>query len=64
MAVNTYQQIAQSTSDPKIKSLLLDIAKEEKVHAGEFQKALDYLAGSEEEGFIKDGEKEASKKLK
>jgi rubrerythrin len=40
-AINLYEQIAESTNNAKIKKVLLDIAKEEKVHIGELQKLLD-----------------------
>ena len=62
-AVNTYTQIAQSTSDKKIKKLLIDIAGEEKVHFGELQKALEYL-NSDDESPNNKGKKEAEKGLK
>jgi len=39
-AVNLYEQMAAMTEDNKIKRILLDIAKEEKTHVGEFQALL------------------------
>jgi len=39
-AVNLYEQLAGKTKDKKIKAVLLDIAKEEKTHVGEFQTLL------------------------
>ena len=39
-AVNLYEQMAVMTENKKIKEILLDIAKEEKTHAGEFQTLL------------------------
>jgi len=39
-AVNLYEQMAAMTEDSKIKRILLDIAKEEKTHVGEFQALL------------------------
>ncbi len=39
-AVNLYEQFAAIVSDEKIKNVLLDIAKEEKEHVGEFQALL------------------------
>lgn len=39
-AVSLYEQMAIMTSDKHIKKVLLDIAKEEKTHAGEFQALL------------------------
>jgi len=35
-AINLYEQLAASTNNEKIKKVLLDIAKEEKTHVGEF----------------------------
>ena len=39
-AVNLYEQMAAVTQDKNIKAILLDIAKEEKTHVGEFQALL------------------------
>jgi rubrerythrin len=39
-AVSFYEQMAAETEDKKIREVLLDIAKEEKTHAGEFQAML------------------------
>jgi len=39
-AVNLYEQMAAMAQDENIKSILLDIAKEEKTHVGEFQALL------------------------
>jgi len=39
-AVNLYEQLAAMADDEKIKAVLLDIAKEEKTHMGEFQTLL------------------------
>lgn len=39
-AVNLYEQMAEMTEDNNIKSVLLDIAKEEKTHIGEFEALL------------------------
>ncbi len=39
-AVNLYEQLAAMTEDPNIKRILIDIAKEEKTHVGEFQALL------------------------
>jgi len=35
-AINLYEQLAAMTKDLNIRKVLLDIAKEEKTHAGEF----------------------------
>jgi len=39
-AINLYEQMAALTDDKNIKKMLLDIAKEEKTHVGEFQRLL------------------------
>ena len=39
-AVNLYEQMAAMATDKKLKGRLLDIAKEEKTHFGEFQTML------------------------
>lgn len=55
-AVNLYEQMAGAAQSPKLKKVLLDIAKEEKTHVGEFETVL--LSGDKEQ--IK--ETEAGKK--
>ena len=56
-AINLYEQMADMTSRTDISDLLLDIAKEEKTHIGEFaalllnfdeQQAHELMAGQEE----------------
>jgi rubrerythrin len=39
-AINLYEQMAAMTSNRDIRAILLDIAKEEKTHVGEFQTLL------------------------
>ena len=39
-AINLYEQMAALTDDGDIKKVLLDIAREEKTHVGEFQTML------------------------
>jgi rubrerythrin len=39
-AISFYEQMAAMTENRKIKAILLDIAKEEKTHMGEFQALL------------------------
>ena len=46
-AVSLYEQLAATTNNENIKKVLLDIAKEEKTHVGEFQALL--LEGDEEQ---------------
>lgn len=39
-AINLYEQFAQVVNDENIKKVLLDVAREEKTHVGEFQALL------------------------
>ena len=39
-AVSLYEQLASATDNEAIKAVLLDVAKEEKTHVGEFQTML------------------------
>jgi rubrerythrin len=39
-AINLYEQMAAMTDNENLKDILLDIAKEEKTHMGEFQALL------------------------
>lgn len=39
-AINLYEQMAAITTDENIRKILLDVAKEEKTHVGEFQTLL------------------------
>jgi len=39
-AINVYEQMADMTPNRNIRKLLLDVAKEEKTHVGEFQTLL------------------------
>ncbi len=39
-AINLYEQLAAATENNDIKKILLDIAREEKTHVGEFQTLL------------------------
>lgn len=56
-AVSLYEQLAAMTSDKNFKKVLLDIAKEEKTHVGEFQ-ALLLKLDKEQEKELKEGKKE------
>lgn len=62
-AINFYLQQASLESDKKIKKVHLDIAKEEKIHLGEFLTLL-LKYDPEQEEMIKDGKKEVSELLK
>jgi rubrerythrin len=46
-AVHLYQALADATDDPLAKALLDDIANEERVHKGEFQRLLNILLPDE-----------------
>ena len=56
-AINLYEQMAAMTENGTIKKVLLDIAKEEKTHVGEFQ-ALLLKEDAEQEKELKKGKKE------
>jgi len=53
-AVNFYDQLAELASSDEVRKLMLDISKEEKVHAGEFETLMEDIdpeyEKSEEEG--------------
>lgn len=53
-AIQLYQQTAESTDNVLASEVLLDIANEEKEHAGEFLRLLRELE-PEEEGFYEEG---------
>jgi len=61
-AVNLYEQMAAMTQDGDIKKILLDIAKEEKTHMGEFQ-ALLLGRDKEQVKELEEGKKEVEKEL-
>jgi len=56
-AINLYEQLAKIATNPKIKKILLDIAKEEKTHVGEFQALLLQL-DKEQVKELEEGKKE------
>ncbi len=56
-AINLYEQMAALATDKNIKAILLDIAKEEKTHVGEFQALLIKL-DKEQERELEEGKKE------
>ena len=56
-AVSLYEQMAAMTEDEKLKKILLDIAKEEKTHVGEFQ-ALLLQKDKEQAKELEEGRKE------
>ena len=56
-AVNLYEQMAAMTANENIRKILLDIAKEEKTHVGEFQ-ALLLKEDAEQQKELAEGKKE------
>jgi len=56
-AIQLYMQLAESTDNELAKIVLVDIADEERVHAGEFLRLL-YELAPEEKTFYKEGEEE------
>jgi len=62
-AISLYEQLASMASNPGIKTILYDIAKEEKTHAGEFQALLLKLDKEQERELMK-GKKEVEEKTK
>lgn len=63
-AVNLYEQMANLTKDANIKAVLMDVAKEEKTHIGEFQALLlrfDLQQKKELEAGAKEAEEVSSK---
>ncbi|HIH40153.1 MAG TPA: rubrerythrin [Halobacteria archaeon] len=56
-AINLYEQMASMTKNATTKKVLLDIAKEEKTHVGEFQALLVSL-DAEQKTELENGKKE------
>lgn len=61
-AVQLYMQLAESTDDELSKEVLVDIADEERVHAGEFLRLLHHLAPDEQK-FYKEGQEEVEEMM-
>jgi rubrerythrin len=61
-AISLYEQLAAITENKDIKMILMDVAKEEKTHVGEFQTL---LLGEDKQQVeeLKAGEKEVKKEL-
>lgn len=58
-AINLYEQMAAMTDDPSMKKVLLEIAREEKTHVGEFQ-ALLLKEDAQQKRELEKGEEEAA----
>lgn len=56
-AINLYEQMSEVTSNKKIKETMLDVAREEKVHVGEFEELLRQI-DKEQEKALSDGAEE------
>lgn len=61
-AIQLYEQLAESTDNELAKEVLIDIANEEKVHAGEFLRLLHELQPDEAE-FYKEGAEEVEEEI-
>ena len=61
-AINLYEQMAEMTRNGNIKKVLLDIAREEKTHVGEFQ-ALLLIEDKEHVQELEEGKKEVRELL-
>ncbi|MBU4294177.1 MAG: rubrerythrin [Actinobacteria bacterium] len=62
-AINLYEQLAAYTSNTDIKKVILDIAREEKTHMGEFQTLL-LMLDKQQVKELEEGKKEVAKELK
>jgi rubrerythrin len=56
-AIHLYMAHAEATNNPLVKKVLIDIANEERVHIGEFERLLQILTGDEDE-WIAEGKAE------
>ncbi|MEA2016625.1 MAG: ferritin family protein [Actinomycetota bacterium] len=61
-AINLYEQMAAATENNDIKKILLDIAREEKTHVGEFQSLL-LKMDRQQVDELKAGEEEVEEEL-
>lgn len=61
-AVNLYEQLASVTENQDLKTIFLDVAKEEKTHVGEFQ-ALLLSIDQEQVNELNEGKKEVEEEL-
>lgn len=61
-AINLYEQLAAATDNRDLKDILMDIAKEEKTHVGEFQTLLLRLDKQQVEE-LEAGKKEVEEEL-
>lgn len=59
-ATHFYELIADATTNPKVKEVMQDVANEEKVHVGEFEKLLQEIDKTNE-GFVEEGKQEVER---
>jgi rubrerythrin len=62
-AINLYEQMAEMTENGNLRKLLLDVAREEKTHVGEFQTLL-LMQDKEQEKELAEGKKEVKELIK
>jgi rubrerythrin len=62
-AINLYEQMAAKTKNKRLRALLLDVAREEKTHVGEFQTLL-LKKDREQDKELTEGKKEVDELLK
>lgn len=62
-AISLYEQMADMTQNKNIRKLLLDVAREEKTHVGEFQ-ALLLLEDKEQGKELEEGKEEVEELMK
>lgn len=62
-AIHLYEALADATDGKLAKTVLQDIANEEKVHAGEFQQVLKILV-KDEEKWLQEGAEEVAEMAK
>jgi rubrerythrin len=62
-AINLYEQMANMTRNKNIRKLLLDVAREEKTHVGEFQ-ALLLIENKEQGKELEEGKEEVEELMK
>ncbi len=61
-AINLYEELAKMTQNKDLKTILLDVAKEEKTHVGEFQHLLLGIDEEQKEE-LEAGKKEVEEEL-
>jgi len=62
-AIQLYMQLSESTNNKLVADVLVDIANDERVHAGEFLRLLQQLAPDEEK-YYQQGKNEVDQEIK